>query len=136
MNIKRSLWLAAVAALPLIMPAQEAGADVIDFDAIAAGTAVTTVGGVSITATDINAFALDLVVSDLFDTDSGENYLGVDDGGFEVFLPGDTITLDFVAPITMLTVSFITTPIAPDEVSFSIETAVGIAMSSIVGPDQ
>ena len=133
MRFKRYLQLAAFAALPLFA-AQQAVAVVIDFDALPAGTPVTTISGVTFSSS-VNALGYTLEVSDLYDTDSGENYLAVDDPdpiGDGVFLMGDTITLDFAAPITSLSVSFISTPLFPDWGSlFSIETLVGTAVNTL-----
>lgn len=70
------------------------------------------------------------MVSNIFDTTSGSNYLGVGDGGFEVFFPGDVVTLTFANPITSLSANFISSPDTPGEV-FSIEA--GILGSGISG---
>ena len=78
-------------------------------------------------------FGLDLIVSSVFDTSSGQNYLGVNDGGSEAFFPGDTIDLVFDTAITSLSVNFISTANSP-EGTFSITTASGSATSGPI-PD-
>ncbi len=114
----------ALAALLLLL-AYNAHAVVIDFDALAPGTPVATIDGVTFSS---NIIGYDLVVSTGFDTTSGLNYLGVDDGGFEVFFPQDVVTLTFADAITSLTVNFISSPVTPGEV-FSIDTALGSSTS-------
>jgi len=103
----------------------------IDFDALAAGTPVTTIDGVTFSSNT----GLDLIVSNVFDAASGDNYLGVDDAGDEVFLPffGDVITLDFDVAITKLSVSFVSTP-SPPIGAYSISTLLGDAVSQTM-PD-
>ena len=96
----------------------------IDFDSLSAGEIVTVLEGVTFSSNT----GLDLVVSDQFDTTSGANYLGVDDGGFEVLFPGDIVTLDFATPVTSLTVHFISSPLTPGS-AFEISTLVGSAAS-------
>ncbi|MDJ0740355.1 MAG: hypothetical protein QNJ91_11590 [Gammaproteobacteria bacterium] len=125
----RSL-IAALAAIVALAGAN-AQAAVIDFDSTPPGTAVTSIAGVAFSSNT----GLDLVVSNVFDAASGDNYLGVDDGGSEVFLPsfGDVITLDFATAITGLSVSFISTPAAPAG-TFSITTLFG-SVSSLATPD-
>ena len=109
----------------------EAQAVVIDFDDLSAGAPVTSIEGVTFSSNT----GLDLIVSNVFDAASGENYLGVDDGLSEVFLPsfGDIVTLDFAAAITSLSVSFISTPAAPVG-TYSIATASG-SVASLATPD-
>lgn len=97
----------------------------IDFDGYAAGTIITVVSGVQFQSDT----GFDLTVSDLFETTSGTNYLGVNDGGFEVFLPGDVITLTFEIPIHSLSVSFISSPNTPSN-AFRILTPLGSSVSS------
>ncbi|KPJ91869.1 MAG: hypothetical protein AMJ53_10550 [Gammaproteobacteria bacterium SG8_11] len=108
-----------------------AQATLIDFDALAPGTPVTTIEGVTFSSNT----GLDLIVSNIFDAASGDNYLGVDDDWDEVFLPffGDVITLDFAEAITSLTVSFVSTPFPPTG-SYSISTLLGNAVSQAI-PD-
>lgn len=105
-------------------------ATTIDFDALTPGSVVGTIEGVTFTSS-VSAWGLDLIVSDIFDTTSGENYLGVGDGGWEVFLPLDVVTLTFDVPVTSLTVDFISSPVTPGGV-FSIETDYGSSSSGTV----
>ena len=93
----------------------------IDFDDLLPGSDVFTIGVVGFSS---NIIGYDLVVSNTFDTTSGENSLGVDDGGSRVFLPGDVVTLSFSVPITSLSANFISTPVDSGEV-FRIEADPG-----------
>lgn len=97
----------------------------IDFDDLTPGTVVDTIQGVTFSS---NIVGYDLVVSDQFDTTSGENYLGVADDGFEVFLPNDILTLTFSIPVYSLSVNFISSPNTPGGV-FGIETFFGSSFS-------
>ena len=125
----KSLGIALVAIALLL--ATKAQAVVIDFDGLSPGAPVTSIEGVTFSSNT----GLDLIVSDVFDAASGENYLGVDDGLSEVFLPsfGDVVTLDFASAITSLSVSFISTPAAPIGI-YSITTALG-SVASLATPD-
>lgn len=106
-------------------------ADIINFDSLAPGDTVASLNGVTFSS---NIVGLDLIVTDIFDTTSGDNYLGVDDSfGFDVFFPGDEITLDFAEAITELAVSFISTPLTPGGV-FGIDVGMVTSMSGIL-PD-
>ena len=96
----------------------------IDFDNLADGSLVTTISGVTFSSSVTPDFGLDLVVSSVYDTTSGQNYLGVGDGGSEAFFPGDTIDLVFATPITSLSINFISTANTPPN-TFSITTPVG-----------
>ncbi|MCB1760030.1 MAG: hypothetical protein KDI68_09675 [Gammaproteobacteria bacterium] len=120
----------SAAAIALLLCAN-VHAVVIDFDSAPPGTPVTTIDGVTFSSN----IGLDLIVSDLFDAASGGNYLGVDDGGFELFLPfyGDIITLDFATAIGSLSVSCVTMP-SPPAGTFTPFTASGNAVSLAV-PD-
>lgn len=114
----------------IFLTSPAAYAAVIDFDGLTPGDLVTTLGGVTFSS---NIVGYDLIASSGFDTTSSSNYLAVDDGGFEVFLPGDVITLDFATPINSLSVSFISTPSTPGN-AFEISTSVGSATSG-AAPD-
>jgi hypothetical protein len=99
-------------------------ATTINFDDLSPGTVVSTIQDVTFTSSVTPEYGLDLIVSSVFDTSSGENSLGVDDGGTEVFLPGDTIDLLFATPITSLSVNFISTSNTPPN-TYSITTPAG-----------
>ena len=51
-----------------------------------------------------------MIVSSGFDTTSGVNYLGIDDGGGEVFLSGDAFTMSFGATINAVGLFVIGSP--------------------------
>ena len=125
----KSLGIALVAVFLIICT--KAQAVVIDFDGLSPGTPVTSIEGVTFSSNT----GLDLIVSNVFDAASGENYLGVDDGLSEVFLPsfGDVVTLDFASAIKSLSVSFISTPFAPVG-TYSVTTALG-SVASLAIPD-
>ena len=80
-------------------------------------TAVTTissggsVGGITFTHAIDDGFGgfLDMIVTDQFDTTSGNQYLGVDDGADEVFFGGDNFSMSF-APIQALGLYVIGSP--------------------------
>lgn len=97
----------------------------IDFESLPPGTLVTSLGDVTF-STNIEGYSL--VVSDVFDATSGENYLGVDDGGLEVFFPGDVVMLDFAVPVSSISVSFISSPDTPRGI-FVIDTPSGMSTS-------
>jgi hypothetical protein len=109
MNSFRDIALTAtlVASFHVTPSAQAA---TINFDNLSAGTAVTTLQGVTFGSTT----GLGLVVSNQFDTTSSPNYLGVDDGGSQLFLAGDTITFDFAAPVVSFNLNVVSTPNTPD----------------------
>ena len=67
------------------------------------------VGGITFTYS-LDGGTLDMIVSTGFDTTSGVNYLGTDDGGDEVFLSGDTFTMSFGATINAIGLFVIGTP--------------------------
>ncbi len=135
MNARRIIRSTAqVLGLSTALFAGAAHAVTIDFDTLAPGDVVTTLSGVTFTSNT----GLDLIASNRFDADSGDNYLGVDDsalGGNESFLPalGDVVTLQFADPIVSLTASFVSTPASPPD-AYTIDTAVGSAVSAPV-PD-
>ena len=85
-------FMAAIAGLP-------GTTSTLDFEAPSAGTTIPEGGSLGgITFTD-SIPGLDLIVSSGFDTTSGAQYLGVDDGGDEVFVPpGDLWEMRF-APL-------------------------------------
>lgn len=109
--------------------AQQLAATTLDFDDLVLGSVVSGIGPVTFTSNT----GLPLVVSSRFETTSGTNYLGVDDGGFEVFFPGDVIRLEFVMAIRELKAAFVASPNAPGAV-FHIEAGSATADSALV-PD-
>lgn len=117
--------LLTVACMALIAPFVDAG--IIDFDGETPGEIVSTLAGVDFSSNLPGA--LELIVSTGFDTTSSPNYLGVNDGGDEVFFGGDELYLLFSDPITALSVSFIAVP-GVDGRDFSIVTAEGTATGS------
>lgn len=68
-----------------------------NFDSTAAGTLVTTLGGLTFSY-NCGGCGASLVVQDLFDTTSGTNYLGTDDVTGALF-GGDSLTLTFSSPV-------------------------------------
>lgn len=73
-------------------------ADTLNFDSTAAGTLIpdgSSLGGISFSYPGLAAFGVNMQVRDDFDTTSGPNYLGTDDGG--VFQDGDDFGLSFGA---------------------------------------
>jgi hypothetical protein len=101
-------------------------ADVLDFDALVVGSPVQQIG-VVVFSEDVPTY--DLAVVSRFQTTSGDRGLGVLDGGFEVFLPGDVLTFDFTGPVTSLGVSFVSSPNTPGGV-FTVSTSAGNASSA------
>jgi len=128
MRISR-IDLAILAAFSIIGGPLEGG--VIDFDSLSVGSVVDTLGEVTFSS---NVPGLDLVVSRGFDTTSGDNYLGVGDGGFELFFPGDVVTLSFARPLESIRVAFISSPVTPSGV-FELTTMFGSSASG-VAPDR
>ena len=99
-------------------------ATTINFDNLTSGSIVTAIDGVTFSSSVTPEYGFDLVVSSVYDTSSGENSLGVGDGGTEVFFPGDTIDLVFDTPVTSLSVNFISTSNTPPN-TYSITTLFG-----------
>ena len=71
-----------------------------DFESTAVGTPIpngASVGSITFNHTIDDGFGgtLDTIVTDQFDTTSGDRYLGVDDGVDEVFLDGDNFSMSF-----------------------------------------
>lgn len=82
----------------------------LDFDSLPADTLIAsgdTVDGITFT---FNIAGLDMIVSDIFDTTSPTNYLGLDDGADEVFLSGDTFTMTFDRTLVALGLFVIGSP--------------------------
>jgi hypothetical protein len=115
----------------LLLSAGSSQAGVIDFDSLSPGDPVNVIDDVTFSSNT----GLQLIASNRFDAASGDNYLGVDDGLSEAFLPffGDLVTLEFGTGINSLSVSFISTPGAPTG-TYSVTTALGSAVSSAL-PD-
>ena len=111
--------------LALLAIPVNASALLIDFDSLTAGDTVNEVDGVSFSSNT----GLGLIVSDIFDTTSGENYLGVNDGADEVFLGSfnDQIYLSFSQDVIGISVSFVGAP--ANSVEYQIITPSGMASS-------
>jgi hypothetical protein len=122
------LALLFLTCLVLFQKTTSASPITINFDSLSSGTLVSMIDGVTFST---NIIGYDLVVSQIFETTSGSNYLGVNDGGLEVFLPGDVITLSFDSPITALSLDFISSPGTPGGV-FGISTPFGSAVSDFL----
>jgi len=105
-----------------------AWSETINFDLLAPGSDVVTIGVVGFSS---NISGYGLVVSNTYDTTSPHNYLGVDDGGSRVFLPGDVVTLSFSVPIISLSANFISTPVDSGEV-FRIEADPGSSSGNLL----
>ena len=94
----------------LLTNGMQTHAGLITFDDLSAGDSVTTIGNVNFSFSD----GIDLVVSNLFLTSSGGNYLGTaDPSNLNVFFPLERLTLDFAEAITEITVNFISSPSVP-----------------------
>jgi len=100
-------------------------AQVVDFDGLPSGSPVTQIGGVSFSE---NVVGYALAVVSRFDTTSGDRGLGVADGGFGVFLPGDVLSLDFDTPVDSLAIDFVSSPNTPGG-AFAVSTTAGSASS-------
>lgn len=120
----------AVVTLPLLATRPGVAAE-IDFDDLAPGTPVGEISGVGFSE-NVPGYALAVVSR--FETSSGQNGLGIADGGFEVLFPGDVITLDFATPVESLEIRFVSSPNTPAGV-FSIASTTGVATSG-TSPDQ
>ena len=118
----KQVWQFLCVCILLVSPT--ANAVTIDFDSLVSGSLVNSINGVTFSSSVGPEYGFDLVVSSVFDTSSGENSLGVGDGGTEVFFPGDTIDLVFDTPVTSLSVNFISTSNTPPN-TFSITTLFG-----------
>ena len=122
----KQVWQFLCVCILLVSPT--ANAVTIDFDSLVSGSLVNSINGVTFSSSVTPEFGLDLIVSSVFDTSSGENYLGVGDGGSGAFFPGDTIDLVFDAAITSLSINFISTSNTPPN-TFSITTLFGSSSS-------
>ena len=139
-----AIWLAATAtagAVPVLFTdraafdAEVAGlvVEVVDFESVPAGTPVpdgTAFGNVTLTYDrDLAAIGLDLVVTDQFTATSGANYLGVDDGGSELFFNADGLLMDFAQPVLAVGLFLITPENAAFPGDFTLSAA-GTTVSS------
>jgi hypothetical protein len=101
----------------------------LDFETPPAGTTIPngdSMGGITFTS----SIGLDLIVSTGFETTSGSNYLGVDDGGDEVFLPPtDLWEMSFATPLQAIGIYIVSSDalLAGD---VRLETAAGIVENS------
>ena len=109
----------------IVLLSQRVDALVINFDDLHSGTVVTDIAGVTFSS---NILGYSLVTSDYYATTSPPNALGVGDGFMQVFLPGDGVTLTFVAPVNNVSATFISSPGTPGGV-FSLDTASGSSQS-------
>lgn len=107
-SFRNTLLTATLVASFHVAPSAQAAT--INFDELPAGAAVTTLEGVTFGSTT----GLGLIVSNQFETTSSPNYLGVDDGGSQLFLAGDTITFDFASPIVSFSLNVVSTPNTPE----------------------
>ena len=85
---------------------------ILDFETETPGAVVpsgSAVGGINFTYS-LDGGTLDLIVSTGFDTVSGANYLGVDDGFDEVFLSGDGFTMTYGGAINAVGLFIIGSP--------------------------
>lgn len=103
----------------------------VDFDSTTGGSGIpdgTAFDGVTLSY-DRGALSagLDMIVSNLFVTTSGGNYLGVNDGGDELFLNNDGVLMNF-GPVNAIGLFVITGEfgaIADDFILFAAGTSVG-----------
>ncbi|MEO0880162.1 MAG: hypothetical protein AAFY22_10675 [Pseudomonadota bacterium] len=109
MRIKNTAIAICIAAAASFGVASATTTTVIDFDDLAPGAVVSSIDGVTISSN----IGLDLVVSTGLQTTSGDNYLGVDDGGTQSFLGLDEVTFDFDEAITSFSLTAVTTPFLP-----------------------
>jgi hypothetical protein len=131
--MKKSRLLGAACACLLLLSPIAHSSTIIDFDNLADGTVVSIIDGVTFSSSVAPEYGFDLVVSNVFDTTSGQNYLGVGDGGSEAFFPGDTIDLTFATPINSLSISFVSTSNTSPN-TYSITTSEG-SVSNGITPD-
>jgi hypothetical protein len=101
-------------------------ASTVNFDSLPSATAIVSSGNVTFGS---NLTGNGLITSNQFMTSSSPNSLGVDDPKYQVFLPGDSINLNFAKPITGLIVYFVSTPVTPAGV-LSIDTPVGSSQNT------
>lgn len=127
--IKQTAFLATA----LLLHATTAYSATINFDDLAVGTTVTEITTEDGTVSFSSNTGLDLIVSAIFDTSSGTNYLGVENAS-ELFIPGDVITLNFSDPINYFSVDFIGSPGVPTG-AFALRTSQDEVISG-PNPDQ
>ena len=109
-----------------------------DFEGSAAGTTIPdggSVGTITFNHTIDDGFGgtLDMIVSDIFDTTSGDHYLGVDDGIDEVFLDGDNFSMSF-APTQAIGLFVIGSPGDVQAGDFTLAVG-GSSVSNSAAPD-
>lgn len=109
MRKRRFLGGLAALALAWVPATVNAQGVIVDFNALAPGSVVTSAGGVGFAygplQNELSGFPL--VVSSGFAASSGARYLGVQDGRSEFFQPGDRVDLAFATPVTRVDVTFI-----------------------------
>lgn len=102
--------LAATGACLSLLFGAPASATTITFDDLTPGAPVTGLSGLTITP---SFTGFNLFVATGLQTASGANYLGVDDGGSESFLGGDSLTFTLSAPTSSFSLTLVTTPAFP-----------------------
>jgi hypothetical protein len=96
----------------------------LNFDSQTVGTNIADGSSLNGITFDYDFDGLEMLVSDQYDTTSGDNYLGINDGSDESFFAGDSFTLSFDSTIN----AFGLLIISIDEIfdaDFSLETSVG-----------
>ncbi|MFO0688593.1 MAG: hypothetical protein U0900_07785 [Myxococcota bacterium] len=115
---RKSGILSIAAAIAVSMTASIASAQgiVVDFNALSAGSVVTSVSGVGFTYVpfDSDQSGFPLIVSSGFASSSGARYLGVQDGRTEFFQAGDAVNLSFPSAVDRVAVTFVVPGTAPD----------------------
>lgn len=124
MGVNRAISGAGCVFLAVFAAVLPCRAQVITFDDLAVGTSVSTLAGVTFSSNT----GLPLIVASGFSTTSGTQYLGVGDGGVQVFLPNDEIEMRFETPINNITVNFISTA-NPPVGAFHLRTVFGEQVS-------
>jgi hypothetical protein len=118
-------FLTAVAALPGTV------SSTLNFDALAVGSSPDGENGIHFQFNgDFFGDVYDIVVTSGFDTTSGANYLGIDDGGSGVFLALDDWEMSFDSPLLALGMFFITNPDGLLEGDIEIQTSAGVASNA------
>jgi hypothetical protein len=106
----------------------------LDFDDLAAGATIQDGDILDSIQISFDIGGLDLIVTDLYDTTSGNNCLGVNDSGQEVFFSGDGLTFSFADPVQAFSIYVIGSPNDVLAGDFSISGG-GIAVLNSDTPD-
>lgn len=102
----------------------------LDFESLDAGALLpsgSTVDGITF---NYSIDDLDMIISDTFDNTSGENSLGINDGGDNVFLSGDTFMMSFDRTIHALGLYVICTPQGVIAGDFELSAGAGSVFNS------